>query len=193
MAEEEFSVPKEEFSEDAAMRDAPLSFDDLMMVELMFTIEEEFANCKIDFDRNKFCDCVTFGEVVRLTQIYLEGKENELEADYREHDESIEAYENDKELGTWFADDYSCKPRRARRMTGKKPDCARRERKTRKSATAKSPIRKLNKAKNTGKKRNDNNTNADSKANERHGRYRRRKETRLEWRGDGGVQSDGNG
>lgn len=194
MAEEEFSVPKEDFHEVAVMRDAPLSFDDLMMVELMFTIEEEFANCKIDFDRDRFCNCVTFGDIVRFTQTYIEGKESELEADYREQDASIAAYEKDKELGTWLADDYRCKPHRARRRTDKKQDGAGRERKPRNGATAKSPIRKLNKAKNTKKKCNDDdNTNSDTKANGRHGRYRRRKENRLEGRGNGGVQSNGNG
>lgn len=181
MAEEEFSVPKEEFSEDAAMRDAPLSFDDLMMVELMFTIEEEFANCKIDFDRNKFCDCVTFGEVVSLTQIYLEGKERELEADYREQDASIAAYEKDKELGTWLADDFHAIPR----SVEAKPPCARRTvksevgeraRKPRRStATADSPIRKLKAEKNERPSSEIIGNKKETDTKERHGRYRRRK------------------
>lgn len=182
MAEEEFSVPKEDFHEVAVMRDAPLSFDDLMMVELMFTIEEEFANCKIDFDRDRFCNCVTFGDIVRFTQTHLEGKESELEADYREQDASIAAYEKDKELGTWLADDFHVRPRAVaskptRQTRTAKSEVAESVRKPRRrTATAESHIRKLKSEKN-GRPSGENTGNKkENNTKERHGRYRRRKE-----------------
>lgn len=183
IAEEEFSIPKEDFSEGAVMRHAPLSFDDLMMVELMFTIEEEFANCKIDIDGKGFCKCVTFGDVVRFTQTYLEGKERELEEDYKAQDASIAAYEKDKELGSWLADDFhrradTEKPYGAKRTArARRTDAevsARKPRKT--AAVGEVPIRKLKTVRKAKAPQKDTETKTSKDTRERHGRYRRRKE-----------------
>lgn len=198
MAEEEFSLPKELFREDTVLRDAPLSFDDLMMVELMFTVEEEFANCNLDIDDRKFLACKTFGDVTRLVQTYMDGKERELETDYKEQDESIAAYEQDKELGTWLADDFTRrhderkptrKPPRAPRTprTARSADVCERERKPRKAATEEFAIRKLNKAQKATASDKKNVKGTETETKERHGRYRRRKENGNSEIGEGKV------
>lgn len=82
MAEEEFSIPKESFTYDAVMSEEPLKFDALMMVELMFTIEEEFREAEIEFNDLKFRECKTFGEVVEMTLEELKGKDGQMKESF---------------------------------------------------------------------------------------------------------------
>lgn len=78
LAEEEFDIPKERFLRNAVLEDEPLSFDELMKVELMFTIEEEFRETGLAFNDEDFRKCVTFGDVADLTERMLQGKETEV-------------------------------------------------------------------------------------------------------------------
>lgn len=82
LAEEEFDIPKERFLRDAKLSENPLSFDELMVVELMFTIEEEFRETGIEFEDSEFKKCVTFGDVADITERMLQGKEHETELAY---------------------------------------------------------------------------------------------------------------
>ena len=82
LAEEEFDIPKERFLRDAKLSEKPLSFDELMVVELMFTIEEEFRETGIEFNDIEFKKCVTFGDVADITERMLQGKEQETELAY---------------------------------------------------------------------------------------------------------------
>lgn len=185
---EEFGMSADMFSESTVMREAPVSFDDLMMVELMFTIEEEFANCNFEFDNNKFLECKSFGDVLRLTLTYVEGKESALEADYKAQDANKAAYEKDDDGGTWLSDGVKPLPKRKPRVPRKpisKPRGVRERQVTvEEMVVGKSdPIRKVPSHESTNKK----------ETKERHGRYHRREANGIKAEGEGVVQEDGSG
>ena len=116
IAAEEFEMPKEVFSDESEMYKEPIGFDALMMVELMFTIEEEFPSCNIEFDNDKFVQCKTFGEIVRFFMSYVKDKEKQLEHDLKLQDDFIEQCKKHKEEDTWLFEGVYNKPRPKRKV-----------------------------------------------------------------------------
>ena len=186
IAEEEFGLQKGLLGEETVVRDAPVSFDALMMVELMFAIEEEFANCDFEFDNAKFSKCITFGDIVRLTQAYVEGKESELESDYEAQDANKAACEQDGDCGSWLSE--GTEPirkhkQRSRKVASREKPLVReaREHDREMAVGIANPIRKVQRSEEY----------VGNGANERHGRYHRRESNVGKAEVDGVVRANG--
>lgn len=126
LAEEEFGIPSEQFSLDAKLAEEPLSFDPLMVVELMFTIEEEFREADIEFDDKRFKECKTFGDVVNITEEALTGKDEKTAEAFKR--QVAERREDGEDIAKWVegedVEETVSKPRQRATHQKRKPRCA---------------------------------------------------------------------